>query len=499
MRAVPRGPQSPLSARAIINPLPGLFLPQVIVSRVTHESGWQTVALDLRAVNLGIKVINVRLGSSIRQLFAYCSPLQQELVELGRGEITFSYLMNHEACFLDAAFHVRSDTLTLIPLGGPGVVSPAVSSSSLPVRWNRRMQQPAELSVSVEPVSEGRFTVYDTVHHFRILQCEARDTPEILVARAISLTPEIPDAVGHLLLHGAAELPFPQIILASAGREDLVVPLVYKVHPVAVCTTAVPPRASAFEIAYRANRACRALAWAHQQVARRTAAILGHHGSLDPFMAGCAVEHEVLVLRGYSFSAAALRHRVRASGLPAPDFVEARQPDLHEDLSAEDTHRIRVFVARGRPGSVEISPTATLRHIREYISLFCPDGPPASLRWPLVCPALPGSVPIVMALTDAALDEASHWALVDIRRVGHPPLLPIQTVPLPPSLDLRTVLALLRHELPSIRPISRVYVNDYALTDDVRASGDAVVLTVMRFDPDRTPETPAPSLVWILT
>ena len=55
---------------------------------------------------------------------------------------------------------------------------------------------------------------------------------------------------------------------------------------------------------------------------------------------------------------------------------------------------------------------------------------------------------MVMALSEEALDEAQCWALVDIRRVGHLPLLLLQTVPLPPMLDLRTVLSLLRHAYP---------------------------------------------------
>ena len=485
MLAVPRGAQPPLGARIIERALPGLQEPQVTVTRVTHDRGWHTIALDLRQVNLGIKVLHVRLGSSIRQLFSYDSPLQHELVQLGRGEIVFSYMMNLESCLLDTAFHVRTDTLTLTPLAGqhPGH---SAASSSAPSRWARRLQpQPLEVVTSLIEGSEGLFTVYDTVHHFRILRCEHSDTPEILIARALSLTPELPGAEGILLLHGIAELPFPQIILVPAGSGDLIVPLLYKINPVSVCTLAVPPDASTFMVAYHASNSCRALTGAQHQIARRTAAIVGHHGSVDPFRSGCATEHGVLVLRGYSFASAALRRRLRSAGQPSPDFVEARSWEPHDDLSVEDTHRIRVFRARGLPGSVSIAPTATLRSIREYISLYCPSGPPAALRWPTVCPGVPGAVPVVVALSEEALDEARHWALVDIRRVGHPPLLPFQTVPLPAMVDLRTVLSLTRHELPTLRPISGAYFNDYALTEDPRMAGDIMLLTLMRWEPDR--------------
>ena len=462
MLAVPRGAQPPLGR------------------------GWHTIALDLRQVNLGIKVLHVRLGSSIRQLFSYDSPLQHELVQLGRGEIVFSYMMNLEPCMLDTAFHVRTDTLILTPLAGQNPGTSAASSSTAPSRWARRLQsQPLEVVTSLIEGSEGLFTVYDTVHHYRILRCEHSDTPELLIARALSLTPELPGAEVLLLLHGIAELPFPQIILVPAGSSDLIVPLLYKINPVSVCPSAVPPDASAFMVAYHASNSCKALTGAQHQIARRTAAIVGHHGSVDPFRSGCATEHGVLVLRGYSFASAALRRRLRSAGQSSPDFVEARSWEPHDDLSFEDTHRIRVFMARGPPGSVSIVPTATLRSIREYISLYCPSGPPAALRWPTVCPALPGAVPVVMALSEEALDEARHWALVDIRRVGHPPLLPFQTVPLPAMVDLRTVLSLMRHELPTLRPISGAYFKDYALTEDPRMAGDIMLLTLMRWDPDR--------------
>ena len=260
LAAVPRGAQPPLGARVIGRPLPGLFEPQVIVTRVTHATGWHTIAIDLRPVNLGIKVINVRLGSSIRQLFAYDSPLQQELVDLGRGEIIFAYMMNLEPCLLDTAFHVRSDSITLTPLTGPAALQSASSSNAPQARWARRLHsQPAELATSVDEGMDDLFTVYDTVHHFRILRCERSDTPDLLIARAISLTPEVPEPEGHLLLHGISDLPFPQIILSSAASNDVVVPLLYKVHPPAVCTVAVPLRASAFEVAYHASRSCRPL------------------------------------------------------------------------------------------------------------------------------------------------------------------------------------------------------------------------------------------------
>ena len=370
--AVPRR-GTPLSAKVIARPLHGLYLPQVIVSRVTHQQGWQTIAIDLRSIGLGIKIANVRLGASIRQLLAYDSPLQIELTELGRGDIDFAFQLNLDPCPIDAAFHVRVDTLTILRQseGGPPL-SAGISHASMlqhtepsqaaPARWARRFPQGApRQAINIEDEVEDKFTVFDTVHHFRVLRRARDDSTSTLIARALSATPELPNAEGHLLLHGVAELPWPQIVLAVQGSVECIVPLLYQVAPAIVCTTSVPPGATAFEVAYFAQHACRALRGAHNQVASRTAAITGHHGSTEPFRYGCAVTHEALVLRGFRRQASRNRRHRDTFGAPDQSWIEARVPDERLEGNLDHRCKIRIFVARGHPGAVHVDPTATLK------------------------------------------------------------------------------------------------------------------------------------------
>ena len=486
----------PLDARVIPKPLPGLYTPQILVSRVLVQSGWHTICIDLRMLNLGIKVANVRLGSSIRQLFAFDSPLQSELIDLGRGHLPLSFSINLAPCVVDTAFHVEVNTLSVYPQqSSQGHAQ--VSSQAAPARWHRRL-------VPVHPdrvhdLAQARtalFTVFDAVHHQRTFRRDESDEIETLVAKAISVTPEISNAEGFLIFHGVAELPSPQIVLKSKDTEACVVPLLFKLHPATVCTVEAPARASSFDVALLAARACSTLKGAHHQLARRTANIVGHHGTVDPFKAGAVVMHEALVLRGFSLGN---NRRPRASHdlqFASNDWIEARQWDPHDDYQPSELNRIVVHVARAQTGSVHVVPTATLRQIRDYICVSSPHEPPAALQWPLVCPAIPGAAPVALYLTPEAMDEAAHWATVDIRRVGHAPLSPFIVLPLPPFLDLTVLLELVRSEIPSLRPIGGAYLNEYAVTNTLMATSPAMTVTLMRSVPRSTPaeSLPVPAL-----
>ena len=73
-----------------------------------------------------------------------------------------------------------------------------------------------------------------------------------------------------------------------------------------------------------------------------------------------------------------------------------------------------------------------------------------------------------------ALDEVTNWAIVDVRRVGHPPLTPFVVIPPPPFLDLTVLLEHVRAELPSLRPIGGAYLNDCAVSNTVQATSSAM-------------------------
>ena len=106
-----RGPH--LSASIVRNPLPGLFVPQILVSRASTHLGWHTVALDLRPIALGVRAIEVRLGTTIGRLFEAGSFLFEELDHLGRMQLPFRYRLNSGPAWRSTVFSADAETLTV--------------------------------------------------------------------------------------------------------------------------------------------------------------------------------------------------------------------------------------------------------------------------------------------------------------------------------------------------------------------------------------------------
>ena len=209
-------PLTVLSGRVIARPLPGLYVPQVLLTRASPEIGWHVIAVDLRATDLGIKVICVRPGTTIRQFLSPGSPLWEELVATGRGSVHFAAMLNLEPCSYTAVFHMQVDTLTLTPSPSFATSSPAGPARPARNRWHRTLLEPPDgFTINLEADDPVTFTVFDKVHHFRLLQGESQDSMETLIARALSVTPELPGAQGVQLLKGIAELPFPQFALVD--------------------------------------------------------------------------------------------------------------------------------------------------------------------------------------------------------------------------------------------------------------------------------------------
>ena len=57
------------SGRCIVRPLPGLFVPQVILTRQAPASAFRTIVVDLRPIGADIRVEDLRLGREIRAAF----------------------------------------------------------------------------------------------------------------------------------------------------------------------------------------------------------------------------------------------------------------------------------------------------------------------------------------------------------------------------------------------------------------------------------------------
>ena len=104
-----------LSGRVLEFPLPALFLPQVLPSRAPAHQGWTTIALDLRPLHLGVKAIEVRVGTTISQIFTHGSPLYDELREMGRMCTQLQFRINSRPVPYQAVMTLQAETLTLEP------------------------------------------------------------------------------------------------------------------------------------------------------------------------------------------------------------------------------------------------------------------------------------------------------------------------------------------------------------------------------------------------
>ena len=102
-----------LTGRIVSHPLPVLFVPQIIVSRSDVSSGWHTIALDLRPIALGVKAIEVRLGSTLGTLFESGSILFEELDLLNRLQLPLRFRINSQPAARNVVFSADAETLTV--------------------------------------------------------------------------------------------------------------------------------------------------------------------------------------------------------------------------------------------------------------------------------------------------------------------------------------------------------------------------------------------------
>ena len=145
-----RGPY--LHGRVLMFPLPELYVPQVLLSRADAMLGWITVAADLRPLRLGVKAIDVRIGSTVDQLFSPGSSLFEALDELGRLRQPLRFRINSGVAFRASAFCLATETLTVEAAAWPAG-SAVADSGVLPPAIGAAGSFPAWSAISSEPVA----------------------------------------------------------------------------------------------------------------------------------------------------------------------------------------------------------------------------------------------------------------------------------------------------------------------------------------------------------
>ena len=492
-RALRTGPF--LSGLVVAFPLPGLFLPQVIVSRADPSLGWFTIAIDLRSLNLGVKGVEVRTGTRVQQLFEPGHFLYDELFDLGRLARPLNFRLNARPVPRTAVLTMATETL-IVELGqatGIGGLPPATAATDeLELHGHSQQWSTAALSpgsgrssVASPPI---RFTVFDVAYHFRILEGEADDTDQELIAKALSISPRLTRAIGFRLYQTVQGLPCPQFVLLTGDHASCVVPVQHSLSPVLVCTVEVPLGVTAFQIAYHASEACASLKTAHQQVARQTAAIYVGNVKAAPHAPNCAYSHTAVVLHGHRQNfRPTLRQRhstaSAASHLPHLSLRMLTKDLIHpEDLSSAVT----LLQPRHPPLQLQLHRLATLADVSATISEYVEDG--TMLHWPIVRPAFPDAEPIAVTVSLQQQQESVRWVVLDIRRLGaHPPLLPVHVVPAPATVDASVLAEIIRGEFPSLTRAASFFLNADPLFHRPVSVHTGDVVTPVGSHPHETP------------
>ena len=374
------GPRAFLGGLVLTHPLLGLFVPQVLLTRTAPSAGLVTVACDLRALRLGISVFEFRFGSTLRDLVSPGSVLFGELAQLGREHVVCSFLINGSPASPDTVLSGATETVTLIPAD---LSRTAAQSTQAAGRWQ---------SMAGSGATHGdayQYTVFDHVHHFRVLPRQRSDTWDDLAGHALSVTPELPHAVAHALEHVVPGLPLPQLVLLSSALGGFVVPVIYSFRPLSVCTVEVPCDASAFQTAYQCSSSCHALRSAHNQVARGTAFLAGRNGVMPQFRAGHVHGHEAVTLQGFQPGAIRPRNVPSSSTGGMPRWVEARTLKGCSSLEGLNLDPRRPAIRL--PLSSLLSYEDSKRRILQANRF----GPGASVVWPFLRPPGTPSVSLV--------------------------------------------------------------------------------------------------------
>ena len=104
-----------LQGRALRNPLPELFVPQVLISRADESLGRLTIAVDLRPLRLGVTATVTYLGATLSRLLESGSPLADALHDMGRLNEPLRFRLNSQPAFYNTAIAADSETVTIEP------------------------------------------------------------------------------------------------------------------------------------------------------------------------------------------------------------------------------------------------------------------------------------------------------------------------------------------------------------------------------------------------
>ena len=304
--------------------------------------------------------------------------LFEELNDLDRLQRPLDIRLNSRPAARRAVFTPAIETMT-VQLAeselGPSAAAGAADSATT---W----QQPELASISGRSLdvlgaqsprslptsSDGRFTVFDQVYHYRVFTSKWGDSWEDMLAKAISLSPQLPQAYGALLHGGADGLPRPHFVLRTELSGTHVLPVVHASHPLAICTVEVPIDFTAFQIAYRSRIVLTA-------------------------------QTRIVVLAGHSPHFRPRRRRTQpATTDPVPRMLVARELEDASVGQGAEAATVAVLQARGPFISVSANRLLTLASLRHHVRQQEPTLADSVLLCPQFRPALPSYEPLFLAV-----------------------------------------------------------------------------------------------------
>ena len=242
------------SGRTLRQPLPGLFTPQVVLTRIPVHSPFGTVVFDLRPIGMETRTEDMRLSGQIDGALQGEGVLAPFTRRYGLSVPLLSFAVNGNAVPANFVLHAGVETITmparlpshpyLPPVPMPRSMPEEPDSEQEPVprsidfsggtrsssgssrdhRLYRPLRPPTPpvppdsmpdvASIGQAFTAGARFTVFDVWHHKRHLPRHEGQRVLDLVELALSLTPEVRRPWGHRTQNVEwADMPSPQLVI----------------------------------------------------------------------------------------------------------------------------------------------------------------------------------------------------------------------------------------------------------------------------------------------
>ena len=516
------------AGRALSTPLPGLFLPQIVLTRQVPTALFQTIVCDLRPIGADLRTEDIRIGRSVASIVDREGVLEPFMRILQVRPDMVSFAVNRVAVPPTYVLDLHTETITVHwvvdaawqpcrwptqpdePDSEPGTgFNPRPIGLTGGTRWSsgsnfdhrayRPLRPPTppippdelpNVSAVDRAVLAGQtFTVFDTHHHMRILPRHAGQQLLDLVEVALSLTPGIRRPWNHRVLeHTWDDLPTPQLVVWGPAEQGFrVVPVrdLGVANPAeAFCTVSVPDHSSPFQAMVTASEACPSFTSARVAIARSECHFLVDRQQCPPYEAGTLRAADIAEVQPRFAPHAAIG---RASGrwqprLPAE--LEVLMPRSREDLWP--ITEVVVHFSTRAPGRFQLpfgSDVAVLK-VQICQALRLPAN--CAFRLPTHCPAEVGC-PLHLFLhvpeifdpwNDPPHAPEQHWAIVDVRRCVSPPRPSYVVIPIPTLIDFRWIRNHLCQLMPEQAAISAAFLGTTALRGFQSPDGHTSLITV---------------------